>query len=135
MREKIHGENENDRGRDTGQNAATRIADSKRSRDTDDNKTGPRQGETILKMCAERRQKGCREIRVEMQIFPQLRQAEEFRAHVCASQPKRCFAPVLDLERRINLLVDNVSGAIVVNHFCLLEIPGFRFRPIKGTGR
>jgi hypothetical protein len=53
--QKIHGENKNHRGRDTGQNAATRIADSKRGRDTDHNQTGPRQGETILEMCAERR--------------------------------------------------------------------------------
>src|SRR5438067_9006957 len=135
MSEKIHGKNENDRGCDAGQNAATRIANSKRGRDTDDNQTGPRQRETILKMCTERRQKSCRKISVEMQIFPQLRQTEKFRANVCASEAKRGFAPVLDLERRITLLVNDVSGAIVVNHFCVLEIPGFRFRSIKGTGR
>ena len=135
MSEKIHGENKNDRGRDAGQNAATRIADSKRGRDTDDNQTGPRQGETILKMCAERRQESCREIGIEMQIFPQLRYAEKFRADVCAAQPKRCFTPVLDLERRINLFVDDVSGVIVVNHFRVLEIPGFRFRTIKSARR
>ena len=135
MSEKIHGENKNDRGRDAGQNAATRIADSKRGRDTDDNQTGPGQGETILEMCAERREESCREIGVEMQILPQLWQTEEFCALVCAPQPKRCFAPVLDLERRINLFVDDVSGVIVVNHFRVLEIPGFRFRTIKGARR
>src|SRR5438477_11572029 len=71
MSEKIHGENENDRGCDTGQNAATRIANSKRGCDADDNKSGPRQGETILKVCADRRMNGCREISVDVQIFPQ----------------------------------------------------------------
>jgi len=69
MSEKIHGENENNRGRDTGQNAATRIADSKRGCDAHDNETGPRQGEAILKIVCGTAREGLPGNRVEMQIF------------------------------------------------------------------
>src|SRR5438874_13716088 len=56
MSEKIHGKNENDRGCDAGQNAATQIANSKRGRDTDDKQKGPRQRETRLRLSTTRRQ-------------------------------------------------------------------------------
>ena len=78
-------------------------------------------------MGAKRREQRRRKIRVETQIFPQLRQAQEFCALICAAQPERGFAPVLDFQRRINLLVNDISRGIVVNDFYILQLPGFRF--------
>src|SRR5712692_245855 len=65
-----------------------------------------------------------------MQIFAQLRQTEEFGAHVGAAETKRGLAPIVDFERRRDLFVENVSGGIVVDHFYLFELPHFRFRVI-----
>src|SRR5206468_6395487 len=49
---------------------------------------------------------------------------------ICASEPERCFTPVLDLDRRINLLVDDISSVIIVNDLHILQIPGFGFRAV-----
>ena len=40
---------------------------------------------------------------------------------------------MLDLERRINLFVDDISRVIVVNDFRILQIPGFCFRTIESA--
>ena len=42
---------------------------------------------------------------------------------------------MLNPQQGINLLVNDIAGVVVVNHFCVLEIPGFCFRAIKGAGR
>ena len=81
-------------------------------------------------MSAERREQRRGKIGIVMQILPQLRQAQEFRALICAAQPERGFAPVLDFQRRINLLVNDISSVIVVNDFHSLQLPVFRFRAI-----
>jgi hypothetical protein len=40
---------------------------------------------------------------------------------------------VFDLERRINLLVNNISRVIIVNNLHILQIPGFGFRVVGGA--
>ena len=81
-------------------------------------------------MSAERREQRRGKIGIVMQILQQLRQAQEFRALICAAQPERSFAPVLDFQRRINLLVNDISRVIVVNDFHILQLPAFRFRKV-----
>src|SRR5213593_4824028 len=81
-------------------------------------------------MSAKSRKQCCWEIRMEMQILPEFWQAQEFCAFICAAEPERCFTPVLDLERRINLLVDDISSVIIVNDLHILQIPGFGFRAV-----
>src|ERR1700693_3174700 len=56
VREKIHRENEKYRSGHAGKNTAARVTDAKRRRNADHHQTGPRQGETILKMRAEWRE-------------------------------------------------------------------------------
>src|SRR5437667_7036819 len=135
VREKIHRENEKYRSGYAGKNTAARVTDAKRRRNADHHQTGPRQGETILKMRAEWREQSGGEIGIELQILTQLRQTEKFRARIWAVEVKWCFAPVVDLKRRIDLLLENVAGGIVVNHLHLFELPDFPLRLIERDRR
>src|ERR1700730_5738655 len=82
-------------------------------------------------MRAEWREQSGGEISIEPQILTQLRQTEEFRTRIGAAQAEWGFAPVVDHERRIDLLLENVAGGIVMNHLYLFELPDFRFRVIE----
>src|SRR4029077_1406468 len=84
-------------------------------------------------MRAEWREQSGGENGIELQILTQLRQTEEFRTRIGTAQAKWCFAPVVDRERRIDLLLDNVAGGIVMNHLYLFELPDFRFRVIESA--
>src|SRR5205807_1246030 len=133
--EKIHRENENDRSGHAGKNTAARVTDPEWRRNADHHETGPRQGETIVKMRAEWREQSGGEIGIELQILTQLRQTEEFGTRIGAVEAKWCFAPVVDLKRRIDLLLENVAGGIVMNHLHLFELPDFRLRVIESARR
>src|SRR4030095_2434546 len=41
---------------------------------------------------------------------------------------------MLDLQRRINFFVDDISRLIIMNDFRILQIPGFCFGTIEGAG-
>ena len=84
-------------------------------------------------MCAKRRQQCRRKIRVEVEIFQQFREAQEFRLHVCAAQPERCFAPVLDSERRTKLFLSDISSGIIVGESHVLQVPCFSRRPVRSA--
>ena len=84
-------------------------------------------------MRAKRGEQGRREIGVETKIFLQFRQTEIFRPHVRAAEPKRRFAPMIDAEHGIKLLIEDVPGGIVMDHFRRLQFPASCFRMINGT--
>src|SRR5438309_8580384 len=86
-------------------------------------------------MGTKRREQCSGKIRVETQILSQFWQTQEFCALICTAEPERGFTPVLDLERRINLLVNDISRVIIMNEFHILQIPGFRLWTVKGLGR
>ena len=68
-----------------------------------------------------------------MQVFPQFREAQEFRLHIRAAQPERCFAPVLDSKRRTKLFFGNISNGIIVGESHILQVPRFGLRPVIST--
>ena len=133
MREKIHRENEKNRGRHAGENSATREADAKWRSDENDDQATPGQGITVLQMRRERREQDGREVGVEMQVIAQFRNAERVRVQVRAGQSIRSFAPIFDDERGIVARILDVSRRIVVHHFHFLQFPGFIFRMINGA--
>src|SRR5438876_2848474 len=101
--EKIHRENEKYRSGHAGKNTAARVTDAKRRRNADHHQTGPRQGETILKMRAEWREQSGGGVGNGMEIFTQRRRTEKFRARIGAVEAKRRCAPAVGLKRRIDL--------------------------------
>ena len=82
-------------------------------------------------MSPERCEQCDRKIGIELKILTQFREAQVFGANIGASESKRRFAPVVDLERGIHFFVGDISGRVVVDHFDLLEFPGFRFGVIS----
>src|SRR5262249_24960515 len=115
MDEEVHREHENHCRSNTRQNAATRVPDSKRHRDTHHDQAGPRQSQPVLEMSAKRSQQCGGKIRIEMQVFPQFWEAQEFGLHVRTAQPERSFAPVVDRQRGPKLFLGDVSTCIVVS--------------------
>src|SRR5438132_13692773 len=73
VHQKVHRKDKKNRSRNTRYNAPTRVSDSQRGRNADNNETGPRQAKAILQMRAKRRQQRSGKIRIEIQVLPQLR--------------------------------------------------------------
>src|SRR5437763_16897045 len=96
MGEKVYRKDEKDGARDAGKNPATRITDAERGCHEDDHETRPRQRRAVGEMGPKWREQERRKISVEGEVIVQLRNAHVFRARICASQPERCFAPVMD---------------------------------------
>src|SRR5436305_6391206 len=70
VHQEVHRKDEKNRGGDTRQNAAARIADSERFCDAHNNQAGPRQSKPVLQMGAKRCEQRSGEIWIETQILP-----------------------------------------------------------------
>src|SRR4029077_13713614 len=133
VHKKVHRKDKKNCSRDTRYNAAARVADSQRGRNANNDETGPRQGEAVLQMSAKWREQCSGKIRIKAQILPEFRQTQEFCSFICAAQPERSFAPVLNFQRRINLLIDDVPRLVVMDDSGILQLPGFGFRAVNSA--